>query len=101
MDGTAPCLTNSCPFSSALITTEEGPVIVELSKENTVLVSESFDQETAAKLITAARDVTPKSAMMHVSQQELGMRFYDLPAFRTFQQHMGEEILSHSILSAR
>jgi hypothetical protein len=96
-DGAAPCLTNACPFTSALITTEEGPVIVELSKENTVLVSESFDQETAAKLITAARDVTPKSAMMHVSQQELGMRFDDLPAFRTFQKRLGQEILSDSI----
>ena len=100
-DGTAPVYSNACPFTSALITTEEGPVIVELSKENTVLVSESFDQETAAKLITAARDVTPKSAMMHVSQQELGMRFYDLPAFRTFQQRVGQEILDHSILSVR
>lgn len=92
-DGAVLCLTNACSFTSALITTEEGPVIVELSKENTVLVSESFDQETAAKLITAARDTAPKSAMMHVSQQELGMRFYELPAFRKFQQQIAAEIL--------
>jgi hypothetical protein len=76
-------------------------VIVDLGKENTVLVSESFDQETAAKLITAARDVSLKSATMHVSQQELGMRFYELPAFRALQELVGEEILSEPVLIAR
>ena len=51
LEVTVPCAGADCPVSSAQFTTEEGPVIVELWKNNTVVVSESFDKETAAKLI--------------------------------------------------
>jgi hypothetical protein len=50
------CSAADCPLSSAHIVTEEGPVIIELWKDNTVLVSESFDKETAAKLSRGPRD---------------------------------------------
>jgi hypothetical protein len=98
-DQNAPCTSTDCPFTSALIATEEGPVIVDMGKENTVLVSESFDQETAAKLVNATRDVSQKHANIYMPQEELGMRFYDLPAFRTFQERVGEEILIRSTRS--
>jgi hypothetical protein len=89
--GTA-CSGPDCPLSSSQFNTEEGPVIVELWKNNTVVVSESFDVETAAKLSAAARAVTHKRVATEVPQQELGMRLYDLPAFRHFQQQLGEAI---------
>lgn len=89
----ASCSGSDCPLSSAQFTTEEGPVIVELWKNNTVVVSESFDVETAAKLSAAARAVSHKAVATAVPQQELGMRLYDLPAFRRFQQRIGEAIV--------
>jgi DNA-binding TFAR19-related protein (PDSD5 family) len=89
----AACSGSDCPLSSWQFNTEEGPVIVELSKNNTVVVSESFDIQTAAKLSAAARAVTHKTVATEVPRQELGMRLYDLPAFRRFQQQLGDAIL--------
>ncbi len=97
-DGNLGCSTSDCPISSVLVTTEEGPVMVDLWKDNTVLVSESFDQDTAAKLISATRDMEQKSAVLAPAQPELGVRFYDEPAFRALQQNAGEEILDRLIL---
>ena len=50
------CSGASCPVSMAQIATEEGPVMVEHWDDNSVIVSESFDTATAAKLRTALRD---------------------------------------------
>jgi hypothetical protein len=94
---TAPaCSGSNCPLSSAQFTTEEGPVIVELWKNNTVVISESFDIETAAKLSAAARAITHKAVAAEIPHGELSMRLYDLPAFRRFQQQVGAEILSRA-----
>jgi len=90
-----PCSAANCPVSSTQITTEEGPVIVELWQDNTVVVSESFDKDTAAKLSGAIRETGYKTQAMSISQ-ELGMRLYDLPAFRNFQQRVGEEIIDRA-----
>jgi len=90
-----PCSAANCPVSSTQITTEEGPVIVELWQDNTVVVSESFDKDTAAKLSGAIRETRHKTQAMSISQ-ELGMRLYDLPAFRNFQQRVGEEIIDRA-----
>jgi hypothetical protein len=51
----ASCAGAKCPASAVQILTEEGPVIVEQWADNTVLVSESFDQITASKLLDAVR----------------------------------------------
>ncbi|HEY7351207.1 MAG TPA: hypothetical protein VH596_00445 [Terriglobales bacterium] len=88
------CISGDCPLSSTLISTEEGPVMIDLWKDNTVLVSESFDQASAAKLVNASRDLTQKSAMMFPAQQELGMRLDAVPAFREFQDLVGRELVS-------
>lgn len=87
-----PCSTRGCPKASSEIDTEEGPVIVELWKDNTVVVSESFDKETAAKLSAATRTLDHK-IVADASFQELGSRLYDVPAFRRLQESLGEEIL--------
>jgi hypothetical protein len=88
----SPCATADCPVSSTQMATEEGPVIVQLWGDHTVVVSESFDQDTAAKLSAAVRDTGHKAQALNVSD-ELGMRLYDLPAFRNYQQRFREEIL--------
>lgn len=100
-DASVACSTADCPVSSAVIATEEGPVMVDLWKDNTVLVSESFDRDTAAKLITLTRDMAEKTARDYEPQPELGMRFYDVPAFRRFQEQVGSEILGQQISAAR
>jgi len=89
----AACSGPDCPLSVAQFSTEEGPVVVELWKNNTVVVSESFDLETAAKLSAAARTISHKAVATKIPQEELSMRLYDLPAFRRFQQRIGDAIL--------
>jgi len=87
------CATAPCPVGAALVSTEEGPVIVEEWPDNTVIVSESFDSATAAKLSSAVR-TTPREQHASIDiQDELGMRLYSLPAFRAFQERIGDEIL--------
>ena len=90
-----PCSTAGCPVSSTQISTEEGPVIVQLWQDKTVVVSESFDKDIAAQLSTAVRETGHKTQAIDLSQ-ELGMRLYDLPAFRKFQQRIGEEMIDRA-----
>lgn len=94
------CISSACPISASVITTEEGPVTINVWKDNTVLISESFDQQAAARLVNAASDVAQKHATIYQPQQELGTRFYGLPAFRALQQRVGAEILFRSALQA-
>src|SRR5262249_1458515 len=91
------CAAAPCPSGAALVSTEEGPVIVEQWPDNTVIVSESFDSATASKLIAAVRNA---SAVQHAEATplpELSMRLYSLPAFRAFQSQIGDEILRRMI----
>ncbi len=60
-----------------------------------MVVSESFEKDIAAKLSTAVRETGHKTQAMDLSQ-ELGMRLYDLPAFRNLQQRMGEEMIDRA-----
>jgi hypothetical protein len=94
------CTSADCPVSRVQIATEEGPVIVEHWADNSVLVSESFDVTTAAKLRDAVRD---RSASVHAdnlrhdnsdntSEDELGSRLYEIPAFQRFHATVGERI---------
>jgi hypothetical protein len=93
------CTGAACPVSTVQIATEEGPVIVEHWADNSVVVSESFDVTTAAKLRDAVREV---GASVHVGsllddnnddrEDELGARLLEIPAFRRFQAAIGEPI---------
>jgi phosphopantetheinyl transferase (holo-ACP synthase) len=82
-----------CPVSTVQSLTEEGPVIVEQWADNTVLVSESFDQVTASKLVDAVRDGSPVVRADNQRHDELALRLYDLPEFSAFQAQIGERIL--------
>ena len=89
----ASCAGAKCPASAVQILTEEGPVIVEQWADNTVLVSESFDQVTAGKLVDAVRQGNAEARADNLCHDELGMRLYDLPEFSAFQAQIGERVL--------
>jgi hypothetical protein len=87
------CSAAPCPAGAALVSTEEGPVIVEEWPDNTVIVSESFDSATAAKLSSAIRTAPGERRAANLPQEELSLRLYHLPAFREWQGKVGEEVL--------
>jgi hypothetical protein len=88
----ASCAGAKCPAFAVQILTEEGPVIVQQWTDNTVLVSESFDQITAGKLVDAVREANGEVQADNVRPDELGLRLYDLPGFSTFQARIGDRI---------
>jgi len=68
-------------------------VIVELWPDNTVIVSESFDEATATRLRELVGRGAPALHALAVPAQELRTSFYQLPAFREFQAPLGEQFL--------
>lgn len=86
------CSGDNCPVSIAQISTEEGAVIVEHWKDNSVIVSETFDPETAAKLRVALRENTSAVHAESLPQEEIGLRLFDIPAFQTFAEQVGDRI---------
>jgi hypothetical protein len=86
------CAGETCPVSVAQITTEEGAVIVEHWKDNSVVVSEGFDPTTAAKLRTALRDGTSAEHAENLPQEEIGSRLFEIPAFQVFAKQIGIRI---------
>jgi phosphopantetheinyl transferase (holo-ACP synthase) len=89
----ASCAGAKCPVSAVQILTEEGPVIVEQWADNSVLVSESFDQITAGKLVDAVRERNAEMRADNLNHDELGLRLYQLPGFSAFQAQIGDRIL--------
>ncbi|MFZ0307521.1 MAG: hypothetical protein WAL89_05055 [Candidatus Sulfotelmatobacter sp.] len=87
------CSGKDCPISIAQITTEEGPVIVEHWDDNSVIVSESFDTATVAKLHTALRDGTGAMHAEILPQEEIGLRLFEIPAFQEFAREIGERVV--------
>ncbi len=87
------CAAAPCPSGAAEVSTEEGPVIVEQWPDNTVIVSESFDSATAAKLSAVIRTASGVRRADAMPLPELSPRLYSLPAFRAFQMQIGNQIL--------
>jgi hypothetical protein len=86
------CAAADCPVSTSEIATEEGPVIVQHWSDNRVVISESFDVSTAAKLRDAVRDDATAVHAENVQQEEIGMRLSEIPAFREFQAAIANRI---------
>jgi hypothetical protein len=86
------CAEMNCPVSVTQIATEEGLVIVEHWKDNSVVVSESFDPATAAKLRTALREGTNDAHAENFPQEEIGSRLLEVPAFQVFAKQVGDRI---------
>jgi hypothetical protein len=95
------CAGTDCPPSITQIATEEGAVIVEQEKDNSVVVSESFDPATAAKLRTALRDGTDVVHAQDSPQEEIGMRLLDIPAFQVFSNQIGIRFVEEMEREAR
>ena len=86
------CSGEKCPVLSAQFLTEEGPVVVEQWADNSVIVSESFDTATAVKVRDAVRD-GESSAHAENFPPEIGLRLYEIPAFREFAERIESEIV--------
>lgn len=95
------CAAAPCPTGAAQISTEEGPVIVEEWPDNSVIVSESFDSATAAKLSAAIRTAPALRHANATPLPELAPRLYSQPAFRAFQEQYGSEILRNMVRAAQ
>jgi hypothetical protein len=89
------CAEANCPLSVAQIATEEGMVIVEHWKDNSVVVAQGFDPATAGKLRTALQQRTSDGAQAsNSSQEEIGLRLLEVPAFQIFARQVGEKIVA-------
>jgi hypothetical protein len=88
------CRGPNCPVSIAEIATEEGPVIVEHWADNRVVVSESFDSATAARLHDALREQTTAARAENHPQQEIGLRLFEIPEFQAFTREIGEQVVA-------
>jgi len=86
------CAGTQCPVAAGQFSTEEGPVVIEQWADNTVVVSESFDQATAAKLLNAVRDRNHDTRADNFRQDELGLRLHEAPGFAGFQEQIGERV---------
>jgi len=87
------CNGEQCPVFSVRDTTEEGPSSVEQWADNTVIISESFDNDTAAKLRDTWRGAPADVHAQNQNLEELGSRLFDLPGFSAFQEEMGRRIV--------
>jgi len=94
VQGVPSCAAAPCPSGAALVSTEEGPVIVEQWPDNTVIVSESFASGTATRLSAAIRKAPAERRADVTPLPELSMRLYTLPTFHAFQMRMAGEILN-------
>jgi len=83
------CNGTNCPVSSAQMSTEEGPVVVERWADNSVIVSEGFETATAVKVRSAVRDGAAHAE--NFPQNEIGLRLYEIPAFRKFAEEIGAQ----------
>ena len=57
-----------------------------------MLVTESFDTTTAAKVHTAVRDGAASLRAANSPLDEIGLRLYEIPAFRKIAEQMGMQI---------
>ena len=86
------CSGTKCPVSVEQIMTEEGLVVVECWEDNSVIVSESFDAATAAKLRTALQSGAGAQHAASLQQTEIGLRLFEIPAFRTYAEEVGRQV---------
>ena len=88
------------PISSTLVVTEEGPVIIEVWPENTVIVTESFDPEAGAKLRDAVLAAAP-AARAAGSNPDLTLRLAAMPELGRLRSAIHENALRAVVNVAR
>jgi len=87
----------------ARVNTSEGPVFLELLRDNTVFIAQSFGEETVNNLRQAV--LTPSSGLRikasSSTTSDLSLRLTELSAFSAFQEQIGREMrdsLAHEIV---
>ncbi|HZR27230.1 MAG TPA: hypothetical protein VFA71_00505 [Terriglobales bacterium] len=78
------------PLWSVRVTTDEGPVFLEIWPKNLVFIAHSFDESTVARLRQAVLFHTPSKTA--TSTAELSEHLFELPEFQAFQEQIGQEI---------
>jgi hypothetical protein len=86
------CAGSQCPIAAANFSTDDGPVLINEWADNTVVVCESFDQGSAAKLVAALRELPSNAHADNLRDDELGVRLLDVPGFAAFQEQIGEQV---------
>jgi hypothetical protein len=80
----APC--NGPPWSSKLLT-NEGTDYLEILPNNTVMITQSFDEAVVSRLRALILD--PAAAQLSASNlHELSLSLYESPAFLNFQEQV-------------
>lgn len=92
------CAGTQCPIAAANFSTDDGPVLINEWADNTVVVCESFDQGSAAKLVAALRDQATNIHADNLQHDELGLRLFDVPGFAAFQEQIGDKVREEILL---
>jgi len=79
-------------ISGERMMTDEGPVFLELWPRNTVLITQSFDDDTVAKLRPLV--LTPAPGTKATAKHELSMSLYECGGFVALQQKLHQAIMT-------
>ncbi len=84
------CAGNDCPLWTTQLATEQGPIIIQGWKDNTVVITESFDAGTSANIRAAVMGKTPATPMADLGP-ELTLRLRDLPPVSAMEEGIREQ----------
>ena len=97
------------PLLATRVTTDEGPVFLEIWPNNVVFIAHSFDPERVNRLRRAVlihpgskastSTASLKSSFTPGLGPDLSLRLFELPEFRAFEEGVGEEIWSSNYLT--
>ena len=74
------------------VVTDEGPIFVEVWPKNTVIITQSFDDETVDQLRKRVLSFVPDGKTKQAAS-DLSLRLYELPAFRAAQRKLQDELV--------
>ena len=79
---------------SQKLQTADGPVVIEIYGDNTMLITDSFEEATVNKLRPLLQNANKGTAALEgAPQKELSMKLMEIPAFRRLSEEVGEQIL--------
>ena len=85
---------SSCgPLWSVRVTTDDGPIYLEIWPKNLVIIAQSFDETTVNRLRQAVLLHVPNNKAKS-STAELSMKLFELPEFQAYQEEIGRQIYS-------
>jgi hypothetical protein len=81
------------PLWAVRVNTSEGPVFFELGQNNTVLISHSFDEQTAS-LLRQAVLLRAQPSKTSAQASDLTLRLQEMPLFQAYQMELGRELVT-------